>query len=41
MPEMTALGLGQVTITAAIAAFQDPDFSFLSQLTIAASGQRR
>jgi SAM-dependent methyltransferase len=41
MPEMTALGLDQATIMAAIAACQDPGFSFMSQLTIAAWGQRR
>ena len=40
-PEMAALGLDQPTIAAAIAACQDPDFSFMSQLTIAAWGQRR
>jgi len=38
---MTALGLGQATAAAAIAACRDPDFSFLSQVTIAAWGQRR
>jgi hypothetical protein len=38
---MAAHGLDQATATAAIAACQNPDFSFMSQLTIAAWGQRR
>jgi len=41
MPQMTALGLDRATATAASAACQDPGFSFMSQLTIAAWGQRR
>jgi SAM-dependent methyltransferase len=41
LPEMTARGLDQATAAAAIAACRNPGFSFLSQLTIAAWGQRR
>jgi SAM-dependent methyltransferase len=40
-PQMAALGLDQATTAAAIAACRDPGFSFMSQLTIAAWGQRR
>jgi SAM-dependent methyltransferase len=40
-PEMTALGIDHAIIAAAVEACQDPGFSFMSQLTIAAWGRRR
>jgi SAM-dependent methyltransferase len=39
--DMAALGLDQATIAAAIEACEDPGFTFMSQVTIAAWGQRR
>jgi SAM-dependent methyltransferase len=38
--DMAALGLDQATIATAIEACQDPGFTFMSQVTIAAWGQR-
>src|SRR5262249_55428671 len=40
-PEMTARGLDRSALATATAVCQDPSFSFLSQLTVAAWGQRR
>jgi SAM-dependent methyltransferase len=40
-PDMTARGLEPATIAAAIRACQDPRFAFMSQVTMAAWGQRK
>jgi SAM-dependent methyltransferase len=40
-PDMTARGVDPATIAAAIRACQDPGFGFMSQVTMAAWGQRR
>jgi SAM-dependent methyltransferase len=40
-PDMVARGVGPATIAAAIRACQDPGFGFMSQVTMAAWGQRR